>query len=615
VHNAGSWQLGAAAPGALLPERGRLYGLDELRVLVRRVPRPVRQGLAALALYLTVFVTVLGWPLARHPALPQLRDYWTDPNFYVWSLSWWPYAITHGLNPLYSSQIGAPGGYALAWATTTPLVDLAMWPVTAVFGAVTSYNLVLLLLPPLAALAAFAAARRLTGRFWAALVAGAAYGFTPFELTHDFQGQPNLAMIALLPVLVYLMLRWWDGTLRARWFVVAAAVTMGAEFYVFTETFAYLTIALAAGLLIGYAVAGRANRRQVARLAGLTAAGYAGALVLAAPYLFSALRHPATALTRPGTMYSLYLARLVLPWTDRLWVRQLSAYSASLGRTAIESYVGLPLLLVLVALAVFARRSRLTWLLVIGFAAVIALAVGPTLVIGDKPVAAVPWGALWRLKLLRGAEPSRFIVVGNLILALALARWLAAPWPGRASLTRAAQAAARWALGLLAAAALFADLPTAYQAVAPLPFGFIAPATMHPVYQLPPFLTTGLYRRYIRPGEIVVFITRRGNAAMLFQAETDFYFRVDGGYINASLTPVNATPAPIEALSDPQPARLRQFHAYVKGAGVGAIIVEQAWALPWMVTSFPLAGLHGISVGGMTVYQTGAGAAASRTAQ
>ena len=38
-----------------------------------------------------------------------------------------------------------------------------------------------------------------------------------------------------------------------------------------------------------------------------------------------------------------------------------------------------------------------------------------------------------------------------------------------------------------------------------------------------------------------------------------------------------------------------------------AIAVEQAWAEPWMLTVFRQAGLHGTSVGGVTVYPTGYG--------
>ena len=233
--------------------------------------------------------------------MPNLRQYWTDPQFYVWSLRWWPYAVSHGINPLFSHQIGAPQGYDLAWASTTPSVDLLMWPVTAAFGVLVAYNVVLLALPPVSAWAAFVAARRLTGRFWAALLAGAVYGFSPFELIHNWQGQPNLTVIVLFPLMVYLVLRWWEGSLGRIAFV------------------GWLTVLMAVGVLYvqrglrrhDRGVGGRPPDRprgrgpdpagQVARLAGLTAIAYAGSLVLAAPYLIYALRHYQGALTRQQT--------------------------------------------------------------------------------------------------------------------------------------------------------------------------------------------------------------------------------------------------------------------------------------------------------------------------
>jgi hypothetical protein len=560
---------------------------------------PAVQGLVAFAAYLVAFVVTAGLPLARHLNVPDLRQYWTDVQFYAWSLGWWPYAVSHWTNPLFSDQIGAPHGYNLAWASTAPAVDLAMWPVTAAFGVVVSYNVMLLLLPPLSALAAFAVARRLTGQFWPSLLAGAVYGFCPYELMHTWQGQPNLTLIALFPLLVYLVLRWWDGSLGPVGFVLWTALVMALEFYTFDEGFFEMTAVLAGVLVIGFAVAGRAARRRVARLAGLTAIAYAGAVVAAAPYLVYALRHRAV-LGRQQPEFSLPLIRLVLPTSQQMFgVTPLITYSSHLGRTGLENYVGIPLLVVLLLVAVVAWRSRLSWLLLIGFAFVIALAVGPNLVVTSaRHTYRLPWAGLWNVPIARSAEPSRFIVFGMLALAIALALWLAAPG---SRLLRAA----RWGLGLLAVAAILSDSPTSYQAVNPLPPYYKAPATMHAVNQLPAFITQGLYRRYLHRGEIVVILTHRGNAGMLFQSVAGFYFRIAGGYINASLTPVNAIPHAITLLAHPYPGKkaLQLFDDYVRSSGLGAIVVEQAWAEPWM--NLDRLGMRGTPAGGVTVYPMG----------
>jgi hypothetical protein len=119
---------------------------------------------------------------------------------------------------------------------------------------------------------------------------------------------------------------------------------------------------------------------------------------------------------------------------------------------------------------------------------------------------------------------------------------------------------------------------------------------------LPAFITGGLYRRYLKPGEIVVVASQRGNAGMLFQADTGFYFRIAGGYINMSLS--QQDPPPVAALTHLTRDTVRQFQDYVRDAGVGAILVEQAWAQPWM-SAFSRMGMHGTSAGGVTVYPTG----------
>jgi hypothetical protein len=93
---------------------------------------------------------------------------------------------------------------------------------------------------------------------------------------------------------------------------------------------------------------------------------------------------------------------------------------------------------------------------------------------------------------------------------------------------------------------------------------------MRPVNELPPFITQGLYRRYLRPGEIVIIVTHRGNAGMLFQVASGFYFRIDGGYINASLTPQDAVPHAVTLVAHPDKGRrpvVRGLHPLVRGGG------------------------------------------------
>jgi uncharacterized Tic20 family protein len=534
-----------------------------------RVPRPALQGLLALAVYLVVFVIGYALPLVLHPGQLLVGQAKVDPNFYVWSWRWWPYAISHGLNPLFSRQIGAPAGYSLAWTTPVPAVAVILSPVTVVFGSITAFNLSLLLSAPVSGWAAFLAARRLTGRFWASLMAGAVYGFSWYEVGETAAGHPNLYVIMLLPLMLYLVLLWRDGKLGRRSFAGLLAVAMAAEFYVYNETFAEMTVLWVAGLLIGFAVARPADRQAVARLAGLVGLAYLGAVVLISPYVVYQLRHSPGQFTKVQAAFSLNLEELVSPRS------------------------GILLLVIVLGLAVFTWSSRLTRLLVILLALIVVLALGPYPMVGARQFGSVPWARLWYLPFVRSAQPLRLIIFGNLVLAIVVALWLAVPVGNRLLL------AARWILGLAAVAAIVAYVPTASA-------GNVIPAgtsSARPTRALPAFLSSGLYRDYLRPGEIVVVVSDRGNAGLLFQADTNFYMRIAGGFINRSLSTATGLPAPVEVLRHPTPARERRFRAYVRQAGVGAILVERAWAAPWM-NVFRQMGLPGTSVGGVIVYRT-----------
>ncbi len=560
---------GPAADRTTAPPR--IAGVAQAAMRARGM-RPALQGLLALAAYLAVFIILYAFPLLRDPGLPRVGQATVDPNFYVWSLRWWPYALSHGLNPLYSRQVGAPAGFDLSWTTTTPALALVMAPVTAAFGPITALNLTLLLSAPASAWVAFLVARRLTGRFWASLAAGAVYGFSPYEIGHTGAGQANLALIMLLPLLVYLALLWRDGKLGNRLFVGLMALTMTAEFYVFNEAFAEMTALGAAGLLIGYALARPEQRRTIVRLARLSAVAWVLAVVLAAPYALYALHHYQAGFTKAIPANSLNLNYVVHPVS------------------------GILLLLTVLGLAALTWSSRLTRLLVIVFVLIVVLTVGPRPVAGTRQLGALPWAPLWSLPLARSAEPARLMLFGYLVLAIILALWLAMPAKNVLLL------GARWILGLAVVGAILAYVPHASQGNI-IPAGS-AGAAARPTDALPAFISGGEYRNYIRPGEIVVVVSDRGNAGMLFQADTDFYFRIAGGFINAGLTDATALPPPVEQLMTPSPAAEQRFRAYVRQAGVGAILVERAWSAPWMQV-FSKMGLHATSVGGMIVYPTG----------
>jgi len=565
VGQAGAGLAEHGEPGTTAPAAGREW-----------LSSPALQGLLALGIYLAVWVPTAARPLVQHASRAQLLQNSPDPNFYVWSLRWWPYALGHVLNPFYSSQIYAPAGHMLAWVTTVPPLALLASPLTLIAGPIVSFNLLAALALPLSAWAAFVLCRRLTGKFWPALVGGAVFGFSAYEMSHDSAGQINLTFSLLLPILAYLVLLWRDKIISARTFVILAGIAMAAQFYLFLETFADLTAILAVSLVLGLALARPAGRPEIRRLAKLTALAYGIAIVLAVPYLRYTLT---TKPPRPPTITAMDLASLVMPRHTYgiAWLAQAAAgpHPESAGGS-----VGIPLLVLVVLLAVTGWSSRLVRFLSCMLVVIIVASLGPVLYLDGRRVAALPWAGLFHLPIVRNAYPTRLMVFAFLALAVATALWLADPASRKLWL--------RWPLAVLVIA-------------------FIAlNSSAVPVFRhttVPAFISSGQYKRDLSPHEIVVVVSNVRNAGMLWQAQSGFYMRIVGGFINAGFSHRTDLPPFVQDLAHATPTNVASFEAYIERDKVGAILLDAGHEPLW-AGIFQRVGLVGHRIGDVVVYKT-----------
>jgi hypothetical protein len=539
---------------------------------------PALQGAAALALYLLVWLLTSARTLIEHLSWAQLDQKSMDPNFYVWGLRWWPYAIGHALDPFYTHQIGAPAGHSLVWVTTAPPVALLAVPLTLIAGPLVSFNLLTAIALPVSAWAAFVLCRRLTGKFWPAVVGGAVFGFSAYEVNHAAAGQLNLIYSVLLPILGYLIVVWRDGGMKTRTFVILAGLVMALQFYLMMETFADLTAILAVSLLVGFAVAGREARPAVVRLGKFLGLAYVIAAALAAPYVAYVLSAKAPKLT---VISGLDLASLVVPRPQNTFgISWLTLAANGPVRESEAGYVGLPLLVLVVLLAVTYWSSKMVRFLTCMLGFIIVAAFGPVLYLEGRRVGKLPWAALWRLPILRNAYPSRLMLFAYLVLAVATALYLAGParrirW-------------ARWPLAALVIAFIALDTPG-------------VSAAHHST--VPSFISSGEYRRQLRPGEIVTVVSQIGNAGMLWQARSDFYMRIAGGYINQAITHGSDLPDVVQDLSSATTADVAQFEHFVRADHVGAILLDAGHEPKW-VGIFWRMGLKGHRIGDVVVYQT-----------
>jgi len=536
---------------------------------------PVVQGLAALAIYTVAWLSTTGAPMLNHLSNAHLDQASMDPNFYTWCLRWWPYALGHGYNPLFTHALEAPAGHSLAWVTTVPPIALLATPLTLTVGPVMTFNLVTAVALPLAAWAAFIMCRRLTRQFWPSLIGGAVFGFSAYQMNHVTAGQLNLVYSLLLPILGYLIVRWYEGSIGVRAFVLLAGLLMTVQFYLFLETFADLTAILAVSLIAAIALAGPTARPAVLRLAKQLGLAYGIAIAFALPYLGYALT------SRPPnlkTVTELDVASLIVPRPKNVggagWLQHLAAAPHPISAAG---YVGIPLLVVAIVLAITRWSSRLVRFLTCMLVFIVVASLGRVFYVEGHQLTSLPWSQLWSLPIVRNAYPARLMLFAYLVLAVVTALFLVRParWPWL-----------RWAAGLLVIAAIAQDAPTM------------------PVLRqttVPTFVSSSAYRSTLKPGEIVVVVSRIGNAGMLWQADTDFHTRLAGGYLNQAINTRTDLPTEVQALAHATPQIVAQFEAYVRQQKIGAILVDRRQEPRW-VGIFWKVGLQGHRIGDVLVY-------------
>lgn len=141
----------------------------------------------------------------------------------MWFLKWFPFAISHGYNPLLTDYLDYPAGVNLMWNGSMPLVDLVLAPLTTTLGPIFTYNLMATLAVALSAWSAFLLIRRYVERPLAAAVGGLLFGFSPYMMAH-LLGHPAL-FIVFLPPLIFLMLD--EALVRQRRGPVVTGILLG----------------------------------------------------------------------------------------------------------------------------------------------------------------------------------------------------------------------------------------------------------------------------------------------------------------------------------------------------------------------------------------------------
>jgi hypothetical protein len=520
--------------------------------------RPALVLLAFFVLSVCLFANVWQSPFQRLIGLPG------DPGIFLWYLRWPGFALSHGLNPLFTDYLDAPTGVNLMWNTSIPLPALLLTPLTSTLGLAFSYNLLQTLAVALSGWTAFLAIRGHVKNDGAAAAGAVLYAFSPY-LVSQVQQHVQTSLVMLLPLFMIVLEQ---IAIRQRWRPMISGAALGllatAQLLMSEEILAITVLAAALGLatLAGMYPSRIGERSRYA----LRAAGWAAATALTlsglplAMQLFGPQR--ISGAVQPNWVYSNDLLNFIVPTPVQLLdpaaLRELvSRFTGNIVEW--DAYLGIPLLALIILVAVRHWKKPAVRLATGMIVLLAPLSLGSVLHVGGIitgiPVVLLAGGFL----LFRHGLPGKVMAAAFAMAWVTLA--IVPLWndllPGRIMLpvfllagfllavfVEQAVRDRRWTSVAARAALVMAIMLTLFPKV-PYPQTSLA---------VPPFFLPGGTVAKIPAGQVslVVPFSRGGEAtAMVWQAASGMRFRMPEGYVyvpTARLWEISPPPSATQSL-------------------------------------------------------------------
>lgn len=404
----------ATGPGTTTSTTRRRPSLRGALALLRR-----RWPVPTLVLWtLVVWIRpVIGDPVHRRLSNPG------DSESFSLYLSWNVHALTHGKNPFFIDNLYAPGGMDLGNALSLPSVSLLVAPVTAAFGGTAGYNAAFLTAIALGAIAVYLLARELTGSVVGSVLAGALMVVSPYVTGHAL-GHLNLQWTFGLPLLAFLVVRWYRRRLRTGWFVAWVALVVAFTIGASTELLVTESLFALVALAVAWAALPAAERPRLARSVPWLALGAVAGAVVASPVIIAGLTTgiPSDVANDPS-LYSTDLTNLVAPTHltlvgDSFFAELRESWFGNESENTGYLPVTLVALVVATAVAVRGRLQAGLW----AFAGIAMVAsFGPVLRIAGAATVPLPWALVERVPGLDHALPGRFSAFVYMALCLVVA--------------------------------------------------------------------------------------------------------------------------------------------------------------------------------------------------
>jgi hypothetical protein len=436
-----------------------------------------------------------------------------DQALFEWLLSYAAHSVTHGTDPLWTTQLNYPLGANLAVNTSMIVVGTLLAPVTLTLGAPISFLIVLtanLIVTPYAWYHVLS--RHIVRTRGAAVLGGLFCGYAPGVVSHA-NGHLNFTSGFLVPFIAWRVVKlrepgraWRNGT--------ALALLLVVQFSMAAELTFFVGLACAV-FLVCWALLHRPEARAAVQpfLRGSAVAALVSGVLLSYP-LYMQFAGPqryhgigfdqrvhAEDLAAFAALPYLSVGRLVGPWGHL--APNFSEETTFFGPAL--------LVLAIVCLMVLWHHRTVRALGITGIVFAV-LCLGPRLKWeGYRTAILLPYAAVARLPIFDSALPARFalmlIPIVGILLALGLDRARALPeWPRKVWL-------AAFVVALLPLLPLW--IPAAPRA------------------GIPYFFTSGDYRKYVHSGQTLVPVPPASDLlpdGQRWQAATNFTFDIPHGF-------------------------------------------------------------------------------------
>lgn len=477
-----------------------------------------------------------------------------DPAQAVWFLTWFPFALLHGHNPLMTTWIEHPLGANLMDNTAIQLPALLDMPVTLLIGPILSWNITVLAAFFSSALVAFRVFRQFVTWWPAALFGGWLYAFGPYMAGQGYL-HLNLFLVPFPPLILLLCYKIivQQNHNPFRWGILLGVATL-LQLFISSEILVTTALMAVIGVLVLVISAGisaistwkdtliELKSRIIWAFKAIMVS--LGVFVIGAGYplwvTLRGTRHISGAETVHPSYLSANLLGLIIPTSNQLVAPMFARHIANGFVGAPDfiaengTYLGVPLLIILGIIIWKNRRAVMVQTLAAVMIIAVILSLGDYLKIGSLQLTWFKLPYLWlhHLPVLENIIPVRFALYAALCAGLLLAIGMDKIHEGMPLFPKHYRSAASspsehhsknrhfaWTIGIIAL----------------LPLWPAWPYHMHNV-DIPAYFTSA-YVKQIPPGStalIYPFPRVTHAEGMLWQAVTDMRFRIAGGFI---LTP------------------------------------------------------------------------------